>query len=227
MDPKYLEDRAQGACVENARLGAHRNAARRPWSSCARWISRPCTPSWNDFKASARRPAWLCRGAEMFQEAEAIINMFDCNNPDMAVVPDSAEVFLQALPRTRMSSATPCSWVGRPQNSSGQGTTRRRACIGCVMLCLMPYGRLLARSGRPSRETTSTSTWMQPSQMPGRSYCHGKPKDQLKYSMHLILTDTEGGLPVVCGARKQLGYDGRSITVDGRPLSQAVKASDI
>jgi hypothetical protein len=42
--------------------------------------------------------------------------------------------------------------------------------------------------------------------------------DELKYSMHLILTDTEGGLPVVCPARKELGFDGRQITIDGEVL---------
>lgn len=52
-------------------------------------------------------------------------------------------------------------------------------------------------------------------------------KDNLKYSMHLILTDTEGGLPVVCGARNQLHFDGRAITVDGKPLKEVVTASDL
>jgi len=42
--------------------------------------------------------------------------------------------------------------------------------------------------------------------------------DKLKYSLHLILTDTEGGLPVVCGARDELAFDGKTITVNGTPL---------
>jgi len=42
--------------------------------------------------------------------------------------------------------------------------------------------------------------------------------DELKYSMHLIWTDTEGGLPVVCPARKVLGFDGRQISIDGDVL---------
>ena len=62
---------------------------------------------------------------------------------------------------TRTSSVTPCSWVGRRQNSSGLGTTRRGR------LHVHAAGRLRARSGRPSLETASTSTWMPPSQMPG------------------------------------------------------------
>merc|ERR1719230_175945 len=43
--------------------------------------------------------------------------------------------------------------------------------------------------------------------------------DKLKYSMHLILTDTEGGLPVVCGASKKLSFDGRYVYVNGKRLT--------
>merc|ERR1719203_1674981 len=39
--------------------------------------------------------------------------------------------------------------------------------------------------------------------------------DELKYSMHLILTDTEGGLPTVCAARNVLTFDGKAICIDG------------
>jgi endonuclease-3 len=42
--------------------------------------------------------------------------------------------------------------------------------------------------------------------------------DELKYSMHLILTDTVGGLPVVCGSQRRLGFDGKSVTVNDVPL---------
>jgi len=43
--------------------------------------------------------------------------------------------------------------------------------------------------------------------------------DRLKYSMHLILTDTEGGLPVVCGSQHDLGFDGKNkVAVDGVAL---------
>merc|ERR1719183_2214064 len=42
--------------------------------------------------------------------------------------------------------------------------------------------------------------------------------DKLKYSMHLILTDTEGGLPEVCGATKKLSFDGGKVSIDGAPL---------
>ena len=45
--------------------------------------------------------------------------------------------------------------------------------------------------------------------------------------MHLILTDTEGGLPVVCGARNQLRFHGGAITVDGKPLKDVVEDSDL
>jgi endonuclease-3 len=42
--------------------------------------------------------------------------------------------------------------------------------------------------------------------------------DRLKYSMHLILTDTVGGLPVICGASHELSFDGRKVKVDGSQL---------
>mmetsp|Transcript_117218 Transcript_117218/g.250486 ORF Transcript_117218/g.250486 Transcript_117218/m.250486 type:complete len:305 (-) Transcript_117218:75-989(-) len=48
--------------------------------------------------------------------------------------------------------------------------------------------------------------------------------DKLKYSMHLILTDTEGGLPVVCGARNELAFNGQTVTVDGTPLKSVAAA---
>jgi len=48
--------------------------------------------------------------------------------------------------------------------------------------------------------------------------------DGLKYSMHLILTDTVGGLPTVCPARSVLGFGGGKVTVDGVPLRDAVRA---
>lgn len=47
--------------------------------------------------------------------------------------------------------------------------------------------------------------------------------DRLKYSMHLLLTDTDGGLPVVCNARNVLSFDGKAAFVDGRPLQEVVK----
>jgi len=46
--------------------------------------------------------------------------------------------------------------------------------------------------------------------------------DNLKYSMHLILTDTVGGLPTVCGAYQNLGFDGRHILVDSEPLKKCL-----
>merc|ERR1712126_212427 len=47
--------------------------------------------------------------------------------------------------------------------------------------------------------------------------------DKVKYSMHLILTDTEGGLPTVCTARDNLAWDGRAASVNGKPLRDVVK----
>jgi len=47
--------------------------------------------------------------------------------------------------------------------------------------------------------------------------------DSVKYSMHLILTDTVGGLPVVCGARNELAFTGSALQVDGQPLTKFVK----
>lgn len=43
--------------------------------------------------------------------------------------------------------------------------------------------------------------------------------DQVKYSMHLILTDTVGGLPVVCGSSSTLSFDGKEVRVDGKRLA--------
>lgn len=42
--------------------------------------------------------------------------------------------------------------------------------------------------------------------------------DSLKYSMHLILTDTVGGLPVVCDSSKVLSFDGKTVRVDGTAI---------
>lgn len=50
------------------------------------------------------------------------------------------------------------------------------------------------------------------------SHLDARFPDKLKYSMHLILTDTEGGLPEVCGATKKLSFDGGKVKVDGKPL---------
>jgi len=53
-------------------------------------------------------------------------------------------------------------------------------------------------------------------------YAHldSRHPDKLKYSMHLILTDTVGGLPVVCGARNELAFNGSTVSVDGKPLTK-------
>jgi endonuclease-3 len=43
--------------------------------------------------------------------------------------------------------------------------------------------------------------------------------DKLKYSMHLILTDTVGGLPVVCGSTKKLSFSGSKVFIDGKAVA--------
>mmetsp|Transcript_48472 Transcript_48472/g.149925 ORF Transcript_48472/g.149925 Transcript_48472/m.149925 type:complete len:301 (-) Transcript_48472:38-940(-) len=48
--------------------------------------------------------------------------------------------------------------------------------------------------------------------------------DKLKYSMHLLLTDTVGGLPVHCGAGNELSFDGGVVRVDGKPLQRPAQA---
>lgn len=47
--------------------------------------------------------------------------------------------------------------------------------------------------------------------------------DELKYSLHLLMTDTTGGLPTVCGANKTLTFDGGVVRVDTATLAQAIK----
>jgi len=47
--------------------------------------------------------------------------------------------------------------------------------------------------------------------------------DRLKYSMHLILTDTLGGLPTVCTARDSLAFEAGAVLVNGRPLREVVR----
>lgn len=47
--------------------------------------------------------------------------------------------------------------------------------------------------------------------------------DRLKYSMHLILTDTTGGLPTTCTARDELSFDGKGVRVNGSSLREAVR----
>lgn len=118
------------------------------------------------------------------KKTSAIINLFDCNNPDMAV---DTHVFRFALQ---------LGWA--------------------------PSEKQRARHNK-----ASSQPW--PAITRDTVYAHldANFPDNLKYSMHLILTDTEGGLPVVCGARNQLHFDGRAITVDGKPLKEVVTASDL
>uniref|UniRef100_A0A7S2VS36 HhH-GPD domain-containing protein n=1 Tax=Zooxanthella nutricula TaxID=1333877 RepID=A0A7S2VS36_9DINO len=47
--------------------------------------------------------------------------------------------------------------------------------------------------------------------------------DRLKYSMHLILTDTTGGLPTVCTARDTLSFDGKGAYINDQPLREVVR----
>jgi len=88
------------------------------------------------------------------KKTSAIINMFDCNNPDMAV---DTHVFRYAL----------------------------------------QLGWAPSEKQRVSRNKGSGSPWPAITRDTVYSHLDATFPDNLKYSMHLILTDTEGGLPVV------------------------------
>jgi len=116
------------------------------------------------------------------KKTSAIINMFDCQNPDMAV---DTHVFRYAL---QLGWAP--SEEERAKHNKG--------------------------SGKPWPTITRDTVY---------AHLDATFPDSLKYSMHLILTDTEGGLPVVCGARNDLGRNEKGgITVDGKALKDVVKA---
>lgn len=118
------------------------------------------------------------------KKTSAIINLFDCNNPDMAV---DTHVFRYA----QQLGWAPSEEL-RARHNKGSGTAWPAITRDTV------YAHLDANF-----------------------------PDNLKYSMHLILTDTEGGLPVVCGARNHLGFDKRGVTVDGKPLKEVVKEHEL
>ncbi|CAJ1388311.1 unnamed protein product [Effrenium voratum] len=124
--------------------------------------------------------AELERFAGVGKKTSAIINLFDCNNPDMAV---DTHVFRYAVQ---------LGWAPTEKQRKRKGASK-------------PWPAV-------TRDTV---------------YAHldATFPDDLKYSMHLILTDTEGGLPVVCGARNRLRFDGKSVTVDGKALRDVVKAN--
>ncbi|CAE7633394.1 unnamed protein product [Symbiodinium sp. CCMP2592] len=110
------------------------------------------------------------------KKTSAIINCFDCSNPDMAV---DTHVYRYALQ---------LGWAP---------TEKERA------------RHNKAKGARPWPVVTRDNVYL---------HLDAHFPDALKYSMHLILTDTEGGLPVVCGARNMLRFDGKKVTVDGKPL---------
>lgn len=118
------------------------------------------------------------------KKTSAIINLFDCNNPDMAV---DTHVFRYA----QQLGWAPSEEL-RARHNKGSGTAWPAITRDTV------YAHLDANF-----------------------------PDNLKYSMHLILTDTEGGLLVVCGARNHLGFDKRGVTVDGKPLKEVVKEHEL
>jgi len=118
------------------------------------------------------------------KKTSAIINMFDCNNPDMAV---DTHVFRYAL----------------------------------------QLGWAPSEKQRVSRNKGSGSPWPAITRDTVYSHLDATFPDNLKYSMHLILTDTEGGLPVVCGARNHLAFDKRGVSVDGKALKDVVKESEL
>jgi len=117
------------------------------------------------------------------KKTSAIINLFDCGNPDMAV---DTHVFRYAL----QLGWAPTDKERLAHNTKAAGSGKAWPVI--------------------NRDTV---------------YAHLDAifPDSLKYSMHLILTDTEGGLPVVCGARSTLGFDGKAVSVDRKALKDVLK----
>mmetsp|Transcript_713 Transcript_713/g.1287 ORF Transcript_713/g.1287 Transcript_713/m.1287 type:complete len:308 (+) Transcript_713:48-971(+) len=112
------------------------------------------------------------------KKTSAIINCFDCENPDMAV---DTHVFRYALQ---------LGWA--PTEKERERHNK-------------------AKKGPAWPVVTRDSVY---------HHLDALFPDALKYSMHLILTDTEGGLPTVCGARNFLGFDGKKVTIDGQPLKK-------
>merc|ERR1712224_1092220 len=76
---------------------------------------------------------------------------------------------------------------------------------------------------RKTRQSKDFSPLLQVTKDSTYEHLNAIVPNDLKYSMHLILTDTKNGLPVHCPARKVLSKDGASILVDKQPLTAVVK----
>lgn len=76
---------------------------------------------------------------------------------------------------------------------------------------------------RKARQSKDLSPWPQITRDSTYAHLNAIVPDNLKYSLHLILTDTKNGLPVHCPAQKTLSRAGASILVDQIPLTSAVK----
>merc|ERR1711988_590309 len=85
----------------------------------------------------------------------------------------------------------------------------------------LPTAKELTAHNRKAAKSPSLARW--PVVTRDTCYAHLDAifPDHVKYSMHLIFTDTQGGLPVVCGAYSTLSFDGRVVRVDGERLADA------
>lgn len=79
------------------------------------------------------------------------------------------------------------------------------------------------REAHNSRAASSKDRWPVVTRDTCYSHLDSLCPDRLKYSLHLILTDTEGGLPTVCAARDSLGFKAGAVLVNSRPLREVVR----
>lgn len=76
---------------------------------------------------------------------------------------------------------------------------------------------------RKVRNKTSLGSWPQITRDSTYMHLNALMPDNLKYSLHLILTDTKNGLPVHCPAQKVLSRSGTGVFVDKKPLASVVR----
>lgn len=78
---------------------------------------------------------------------------------------------------------------------------------------------------RMARQKTGSSPWPQITRDTTYAHLNEIVPDSLKYSLHLILTDTRNGLPVHSPAQKvlEVAKSGKVILVDRKPLASVVK----
>mmetsp|Transcript_111827 Transcript_111827/g.311198 ORF Transcript_111827/g.311198 Transcript_111827/m.311198 type:complete len:377 (+) Transcript_111827:62-1192(+) len=78
-----------------------------------------------------------------------------------------------------------------------------------------------AQEREKQHKSGAGSKWPQITRDSTYTHLNSIMPDSLKYSMHLILTDTRNGLPVDCPARRSLSFDANKgkIFVDGHELS--------